>query len=619
MNFIHYEISQEWGKLHLLVSQPILGGLPIDKWKFGSTFSICLDKIYISQCIFEPLDTLCLISMKNFFLKFILAISVFLVTSFSCKAIDLNLYVAEAGDLINMVDFDSLDYIDSLTISGDLNGTDILVIRKMINLSFLDMRDANIVNGNQPYYDHYITTENTIGSNFIYSTNDIEIFFPNSVLEIEEGCLNGCTGKIFLTLGENTIKIGSGAFSGLNIVNIKLSENLLEIGDASFSRCPILETIQLPNNLNSIGKYAFSECISLNNIEIPSKVLILDSCFEGCSSLTKVKLNEGLEIMNNTFKDCIALESIELPKTLQELWGTFHNCYSLNSIILPENITYIDRLTFAYCTNLSTITIPSKINILSYKLFEGCRNLREVNILGEISEIEGGCFMYCESLTTFPLQNTVKSIRSGAFHGTSLEEVIIPTSVEELWDAFTDIKELDTFTITKSNNPLKIINDIFEYSNINNLYIGRNLIGDYYRFDNSNIKNLTLFENIDEFYFRLKNKIETIHSYNPVPPLIFNNTFTDETYIESILYVPKGFKNYYIIDPMWGKFQNIEEEEYIPDNSASIINSITNCIDNEKFNVYTKEGQKIPVKKKEDILNLTQGIYIINGKKYLIK
>ena len=91
-------------------------------------------------------------SIKNWVLVRVIYLLVFLSScSISISASSLQFVQTEAGGLINKIDISKIEEIDSLTISGDLNGTDILVIRKMSNLRYLNMTNANIVNGGHSY------------------------------------------------------------------------------------------------------------------------------------------------------------------------------------------------------------------------------------------------------------------------------------------------------------------------------------------------------------------------------------------------------------------------------------------------------------------------------------
>lgn len=153
---------------------------------------------------------------------------------------DLTIHVNEAGSLINQIDLSKVEQIESLTISGDLNGTDILVIRKMRNLKMLDMANASIVNGGNSYYQEYVTSENRIG----------DYFFTGSI------------NPSLLVLPNNITSIGQYAFNGLNnLTTIRIPERVIRIEENAFSECSSLTSITIPDGVTWIGAWAFYYCI----------------------------------------------------------------------------------------------------------------------------------------------------------------------------------------------------------------------------------------------------------------------------------------------------------------------------------------------------------------------
>ena len=67
-----------------------------------------------------------------------------------------------AGELASM--FSSTEGIISLTISGELNGTDILFLRQLPNLKELNIRDARIVAGGESYFEGETTVADVVGN-----------------------------------------------------------------------------------------------------------------------------------------------------------------------------------------------------------------------------------------------------------------------------------------------------------------------------------------------------------------------------------------------------------------------------------------------------------------------
>lgn len=98
-----------------------------------------------------------------------------------------------------------------------------------------------------------------------------------------------------------------------------------------------------------------------------------------------------------------------------------------------------------------------------------------------------------------------------------------------------------------------------------------------------------------------------------VPPSAESSSFDEAIYRNAVLYVPKGSVTDYKNTNPWSNFYNIK--------ISDIAGIGENIFEKEnKVDIYNLSGT--PVMKNastSDIKNLPYGIYIINGKKILIK
>ena len=80
-----------------------------------------------------------------------------------------------------------------------------------------------------------------------------------------------------------------------NITEVKITGNIVSLGDLTFVGCSNLKTIDLGKTLKKIGKYAFDSCVSLKTIGIPEQVGVIDSyAFLRCTSLESVSIYGNL-------------------------------------------------------------------------------------------------------------------------------------------------------------------------------------------------------------------------------------------------------------------------------------------------------------------------------------
>ena len=349
--------------------------------------------------------------MGNFTFKGLFLAGLFMVLGcLSIQAADddglitkqITIKLEKAGTLPDKIGSTKKKQITNLKIIGEINGTDLRMIREMAGrdvngrgtdgmLSVLDLSDAKIVEGGDYYYfnghsDYYILT----GHNDCFTSND----------KIGDSAFESCSGLTSITLPSGVTEIGKFAFlhcSGLT--SITLPSGLTEISSSAFSGCSGLTSITLPSGLTEISSSAFSGCSGLTSITLPSGLTeISSSAFKSCSGLTSLTLPSGLtEIGYSAFKSCSGLTSLTLPSGLTEISSSaFSGCSGLTSITLPSGVTMIYSSAFESCSGLTSIALPSGLTEIGVNAFSGCSGLTSIYVYAEKlpnmgSDVFDGC------------------------------------------------------------------------------------------------------------------------------------------------------------------------------------------------------------------------------------
>ncbi len=168
----------------------------------------------------------------------------------------------KAGTLPDRIGSSKKYKITNLKIIGEINSTDLRMIREMAGSSFtgnptdgklsvLDLSEAKIVEGGDYYYED--------DNNNYYTSNDV----------IGSYAFRGCSGLTSLTLPAGITKIGDRAFwacSGLTSLN--LPAGITVIDDYAFWYCSGLTSLTLPDGITSIGEGAFKDCSGLTSIYV---------------------------------------------------------------------------------------------------------------------------------------------------------------------------------------------------------------------------------------------------------------------------------------------------------------------------------------------------------------
>ena len=234
----------------------------------------------------------------------------------------------EAGTLPDKIETNKKYKITNLKLVGEINGTDLRMIREMAGcdyydnptegkLSVLDLSEAKIVEGGDSYNIGTKDGQDVYNS---YTSND----------EIGEFAFYGCCGLTSLILPAGITTIGKRAFHG----------------------CSGLTSLNLPASLTTIGLYAFYRCSGLTSLNLPASLTtIRNSAFYGCSGLTSLNLPASLTtIGKSAFCQCSGLTSLNLPASLTEIGDqTFYGCSGLTSLNLPASLTTIGKRAFQGC------------------------------------------------------------------------------------------------------------------------------------------------------------------------------------------------------------------------------------------------------------------------------
>ena len=297
--------------------------------------------------------------MKSFtFNRQLLLIMFMLLNCFTSYASDDNLItkqtivnLTEAGTLQNKIAFSEKYLITNLKIIGEINGTDLCLIRDMAGsyvtgektpgkLSILDLSETKIVEGGDYYYTDYFedkqyTKNDTLGNwTFAWCKSLTTVIIPTSIAAIGRGTFYYCS----------------------NLATIDIPSNVTEIGSSAFVNCSSLKSMNIPSSVKSIGGSAFYGCTELTSIYMYSTEFLTigfigEDAFKGCNAnnctvyVPKGTLDAYSKSKFNYFKNIVEFEATSINKTTS------------------NGVKEISR----YNSNGQQLTTPTKgINIVKY-------------------------------------------------------------------------------------------------------------------------------------------------------------------------------------------------------------------------------------------------------------
>ena len=278
----------------------------------------------------------------------------------------------EAGVLRSIINDGIYDFT-KLTIAGDINGDDIVLLRQMAGidadnaatpgkLSELNLAEAHFVEGGAPFgpYNRFTKPNAVSQGMFAYCPRLSKIILPTDATSIEKDAFEGCTSLRNIEIPANiSMLLPSSGCTALETISVSKANThyssvdgvLLNADATSIVWFPLGKKgdYTLPATVNSIGDYAFKEC-NIENFILPDALTKIGQGAFMNSKIKEVSLPDKLKsIPTGTFQGCKQLKIVRMG-TKTELISdyVFDNC--------PLTDIYIDAPTPPVCNSKAFAT-----------------------------------------------------------------------------------------------------------------------------------------------------------------------------------------------------------------------------------------------------------------------
>ncbi|KAL3937448.1 MAG: hypothetical protein SGBAC_007459 [Bacillariaceae sp.] len=170
-----------------------------------------------------------------------------------------------------------------------------------------------------------------------------------------------------LNVSESLVELPAGALRDLCLlVQVKLPQGLLVIGESAFMFCPSLQLVEFPDSLQEIRAHAFEYCTNLssdcdeNVLDFPEGIRVIgDQAFAmSCQDVDYLQLPSTLNALGRgSFSHLSSLVSVGLHEEgkLERIGDyAFYGAHALRNIVIPSTVTYVGRWAFGKCQQLQS-------------------------------------------------------------------------------------------------------------------------------------------------------------------------------------------------------------------------------------------------------------------------
>ena len=240
-----------------------------------------------------------------------------------------------------------------------------------------DLGKVFMANKNFTSFDelHYFTSLTSIADSAFYNcTGMTSVAIPNTVTTIGKRAFKSCSGLTSVTIPESVTSIGYASFHNCdNLTSLTIPNSVTSVGAAAFATCNKLTSIIVENgnssftsedgvlfNKDKTSLLCFPAGKTQSTYTIPESVTKISSyAFDSCSRLTSVDIpNSVISIGEWVFSACNSFTSVTIPNSVTFIGNhAFWRCYSMTSVTIPNSVTTIGSGAFGYCSALTSVKV----------------------------------------------------------------------------------------------------------------------------------------------------------------------------------------------------------------------------------------------------------------------
>lgn len=261
-----------------------------------------------------------------------------------------------------------------------------------------------------------------------------------------ESCSTDCACLVIPAFieGKPVVSLGTHACAKLSSVReIECPDSIVSIGSCAFRDDPALEKLILPKSLAEFNSEWFRASPRIKHLTLPGQLARLSSRIFDTPNLKVLAIGAGTsEIMPGSFEKS-KLEHISIDGDNPFLMTDGKAIYSRDGAILAALAVPVDEYKihdgciavagkgFSSFKRVKSIDIPDSLEVIGEFAFSRT-SISSFKAPDSLRHIMRKAFFHCADLEEVCLGEGLLSVHENAFSGTSIHELHLPSSVEEL-------------------------------------------------------------------------------------------------------------------------------------------------------------------------------------------
>ena len=223
------------------------------------------------------------------------------------------------------------------------------------------------------------------------------IILSDNIKYIGNNSFQACSQLSEVKIPNSTTTLGDYCFSGnSSLSNIELSNGLENIGQYCFNGCSI-QSISVPSSVTNIGNYTFNNCKKLTNIIIKDRNTELSLGSSGSSPLFatcsldsvyiggRIKYNTSSSSGYSPFYRNTSLRTIVITDEEEEIYDNeFYGCTNLKNVTMGDGVKKIGNWAFSGCSSLDYFSFGRSMQSIGDEAFSDCTKLAKLISYAEV-------------------------------------------------------------------------------------------------------------------------------------------------------------------------------------------------------------------------------------------